>query len=125
MKPSKLKQAARSLLNNLKMSLPILLGVLLLVGLVNTAVQKDLFSRFFSGHMILDPFIGALFGGVAAGNPLTSYIIGGELLGRGISLAAVLAFIVSWVTIGTIQYCRLHSVHRIGCCTLGYSEGRI
>ena len=53
--------------------------------------------------MILDPFIGALFGGGAAGNPLTSYIIGGELLSRGISLVAVLAFIVSWVTVGTIQ----------------------
>lgn len=103
MSASKLKQAARSLVNNLKMSVPILLGVLLLVGLVNTAIPKDFFSRIFTGHMILDPFIGALFGGVAAGNPLTSYIIGGELLSRGISLVAVLAFIVSWVTVGTIQ----------------------
>jgi len=34
---------------------------------------------------------------------LTSYIIGGELLKNGVSLVAVLAFIVSWVTVGTVQ----------------------
>lgn len=34
---------------------------------------------------------------------MTSYIIGGELLKNGVSLVAVLAFIVSWVTVGTVQ----------------------
>jgi hypothetical protein len=32
-----------------------------------------------------------------------SYIIGGELLKQGISLIAVTAFIVAWVTVGFIQ----------------------
>ncbi len=40
---------------------------------------------------------------MAAGNPLTSYIIGGELQKNGIILAAVIAFILSWVTVGTVQ----------------------
>ena len=100
---SKLKGAGKSLLNNFKMSIPILAGVLLLVGLVNTAIPKDFFSRIFTGKLFLDPFIGALVGGVAAGNPLTSYIIGGEFLEKGISLVSVLAFIVSWVTVGVVQ----------------------
>ena len=34
---------------------------------------------------------------------MTSYIIGGELLKNGVSLVAVMAFIVSWVTVGTVQ----------------------
>ena len=103
MESSRWKRAGRSLLNNIKMSVPILLGVLLLLGLVNTLVPKEFFSRIFTGNKMLDPLIGALFGSIAAGNPLTSYLIGGELLKNGISLIAVLAFIVSWVTVGTVQ----------------------
>jgi uncharacterized membrane protein YraQ (UPF0718 family) len=97
------KRAFRGLLNNLKMSIPILLGVLLLIGLINTLVPKAFFSRVVTGNRVLDPLIGAVFGSVAAGSPLTSYVIGGELLNNGISLAAVLAFIVSWVTVGAVQ----------------------
>lgn len=103
MESSRWKRAGRGLLNNIKMSVPILLGVLLLLGLVNTLVPKEFFSRIFTGNKVLDPLIGALFGSIAAGNPLTSYLIGGELLKNGISLVAVLAFIVSWVTVGTVQ----------------------
>lgn len=95
--------AAKSLVNGLKMSLPVLVGVLLLVALVNTLVPKEFFSRVFTGHALIDPLVGALFGSVAAGNPLTSYVIGGELLEGGISLIAVIAFVVAWVTVGLVQ----------------------
>jgi len=101
--PSRWKRAFRGLLNNIKMSVPILFGVLLLIGLLNTLVPEEFFSRIFTGNKLLDPLIGAVFGSIAAGNPLTSYLIGGELLKSGISLVAVLAFIVSWVTVGTVQ----------------------
>ncbi len=99
----KLRRAGRGLANNLKMSLPILVGVLLLVAIVNTAVPRDAFARVFTGIGVVDSFIGAVVGGVAAGNPLTSYVIGGELLENGVSLFAVIAFVVSWVTIGVVQ----------------------
>lgn len=104
MEPSRWKRAARGLLNNIKVSVPILVGVLLLIGLVNTLVPKEFFSRIFTGNRVLDPLIGALFGSIAAGNPLTSYVIGGELLNNAVSLVAVLAFIGSWVTVGTVQF---------------------
>jgi uncharacterized membrane protein YraQ (UPF0718 family) len=100
---SRWKKAARSLLNNLRMSLPVLVGVLLLVGLFASSTLKEIFAGVFTGNRLLDPLIGAVFGSVAAGNPLTSYVIGGELLENGISLIAVVAFIVSWVTVGTVQ----------------------
>ena len=103
MQQSPWKRAFRGLLNNLKMSVPILLGVLMLIGLITTLVPKAFFSRVFTGNRVLDPLIGAVFGSTAAGSPLTSYVIGGELLNNGISLVAVLAFIVSWVTVGAVQ----------------------
>jgi hypothetical protein len=40
---------------------------------------------------------------VAAGHPVASYILGGELLAEGVSLLAVTALIVSWVTVGIVQ----------------------
>lgn len=100
---STLKKAARGLLSNVKMSVPVLTGVLLLVGLINTAISKELIARIFTGKSFLDPLIGSLFGAVAAGNPLTSYVIGGELLKNGVSLIAVVAFILTWVTVGVLQ----------------------
>ena len=42
-------------------------------------------------------------GGVLTGNPMISYILGGELTDAGISLYAVTAFVLSWVTIGIVQ----------------------
>lgn len=99
----RLGHAGLSVLNNMKMSVPILIGVLLLVSLVTSFVPQEFFAKVFTGSKWLDPLIGAVFGSVAAGNPITSYVIGGELLKNGISLIAVVAFIVSWVTVGFVQ----------------------
>jgi len=57
----------------------------------------------FTGDEIFDPLIGAVIGSVAAGNPITSYIVGGELIDQGVSLLAVTAFIAAWVTVGLAQ----------------------
>ncbi len=37
------------------------------------------------------------------GNAMISYILGGELLKMGVSLYAVTAFLLAWVTIGYVQ----------------------
>jgi uncharacterized membrane protein YraQ (UPF0718 family) len=37
------------------------------------------------------------------GNALVSYILGGKLLEQGVSLYAVTAFVLSWVTLGVVQ----------------------
>lgn len=101
---AKIKEAAIQLKNMIKMVTPILVGVLLLVALVNTAVPKSFFTKFFTGFTAFDSFIGASMGSIAAGNPITSYIIGGELLKNGTSLVAVVAFILAWVTVGVVQF---------------------
>jgi len=82
---------------------PLLLGVIGLVGLFQVLITPQMLAALFQGNPFLDTLIGTLTGSAAVGNPIVSYLIGGELLGQGISLYAVSAFILSWVTLGFIQ----------------------
>ena len=84
--------------------LPILVGVILLTGLILKLLPFNQMAEWFGRNNLLDALIGAAFGSVAAGHPLTSYVLGGELLANGISLVAVTALLVSWVTVGSIQF---------------------
>ena len=97
---SSLKMAAKSLWG----AAPMLTGVVLLVGLAKALIPNSAYGYFFSHNMLVDSFIGAGVGSVLAGNPVTSYILGGEFLHSGISLVAVTAFIVAWVTVGIVQF---------------------
>lgn len=103
MNNQKLKQAMAKAAKGLYQASPILLGVILLVSLVNTLIPKTAYTALFRSNMFLDPFIGGTLGSILAGNPITSYIISGELLNQGISLLAVTAFLVAWVTVGLVQ----------------------
>lgn len=94
-----LKSSGRQLVN----LLPLFVGVILLVGLFNAFISKELLSSIFSGNTILDILCGAGFGSILAGNPINSYVIGGELIEHGVSLFAVTAFIIAWVTVGLVQ----------------------
>ena len=80
-----------------------LLGITLLLGLFQTFVSNQIISSVFSGNLWRDALIGAMTGSISAGNPIISYIIGGELLKQEVSLLAVTSFMVAWVTVGVIQ----------------------
>ncbi len=82
---------------------PLLLGVIGLVGLFQVLVTPQMLASLFQGNPFLDTLIGTVSGATAAGNPIVSYLIGGELLEQGVSLYAVSAFLLSWVTLGFIQ----------------------
>ena len=82
---------------------PMLLGVILCMGLFQSYVTEEMLQTLFSGNPLADMVIGTAAGGVSIGQPVASYIIGGELLKSGVSLYAVAAFIVSWVTVGVVQ----------------------
>ena len=99
----KLKEAVIKAAKSLYQTLPILTGVILLVSLANALIPKTFYSTMFRNNLFLDPFIGSAIGSILAGSPITSYIIGGELLKQGISLVAVTAFLVAWVTVGMVQ----------------------
>jgi hypothetical protein len=75
----------------------------MLVSLVLTVIPAGSFRALFTGNRFLDPLIGAIAGSISSGNALTSYIISGELQHNGVSLLAITAFIVSWVTVGIVQ----------------------
>ena len=84
--------------------LPILLGMLLLTGLIFAWLPSSRLQALLGSHASLDVLLGAIIGSVAMGHPLAGYILGGELLAGGVSLIAVTALIVSWVTVGVVQF---------------------
>jgi uncharacterized membrane protein YraQ (UPF0718 family) len=98
-----LKQAFAKTLRSFRRSLPILLGMLLLLSLAFVLMPRNLYHRIFTGNPLLDPLIGAVVGSISSGNVVTSYIIGGELKMQGVSLLAVTAFLAAWVTVGVVQ----------------------
>jgi predicted Fe-Mo cluster-binding NifX family protein len=100
---SLLIHATRSSARQFVNLLPILIGVVLLIGLFSAFVSEEWLTSVFSGSLTLDTLWGACFGSIFAGNPINSYVIGGELLKYGVSLFAVTAFVVTWVTVGLVQ----------------------
>jgi len=84
-------------------ALPVLIGVVLLISLITTIISTETIGSLFTKNPFFDTLIGSIAGSIMAGNPITSYILGGELLASGVSLFAVTAFIVAWVTVGLIQ----------------------
>ncbi|MCD6367450.1 MAG: permease [Candidatus Aenigmarchaeota archaeon] len=99
----KIKDAIVKSWRSLWNSTPILLGVILLVGLAHAIIPKGTYGNLFSKNPIIDSLIGSTVGSILAGNPVTSYVLGGELIKDGVSLVAVTSFLVAWVTVGIVQ----------------------
>jgi uncharacterized membrane protein YraQ (UPF0718 family) len=99
-----LRQSAIKTLRSFYQLVPLILGVLLLISLISTLIPKSSYTLVFRNNQLLDPIIGSLIGSISTGPPITSYILGGEFLKEGVSLIAVTAFIVAWVTVGVIQF---------------------
>ena len=98
-----IKEAFNKSLKGFLSMLPMLLAILLLLGIFDVYITKDILLSFFISNNFVDTITGTLLGGVLTGNPMISYILGGELTDAGVSLYAVTAFILSWVTIGLVQ----------------------
>jgi hypothetical protein len=94
-----LYKAARTL----GQALPVIAGMLLLSSLALTLLTPEQAVRYFGRNDFLDVLLGAALGSIAAGPPLVSYLLGGELRAGGVSLLAVTALVVSWVTVGLVQ----------------------
>ncbi len=83
--------------------IPIILSVLLIVAFAQAVIPVESYKKIFTGNLFWDPLIGAVLGSVSLGNPIVSYVISDGLLNNGVSVIAVTAFIVSWVTVGFVQ----------------------
>ena len=97
------KKSAKQTLVSFMGIMPILFGMLLLTSLVIELFPRQLSAGLFGKNNIMDVVLGSTMGGIAAGHPVLSYVLGGELLASGVSLFAVTALIVSWVTVGIVQ----------------------
>lgn len=97
------RTALRKAVRQFMSILPIIVGVILVLGLVRGLLPPEVLQRAFSGPSALDTVKGAGLGSILAGNPINSYIIGGQLLGDGTSVYAVAAFVLTWVTVGIVQ----------------------
>jgi len=100
---SKFLKAYQKTKKTIMMTLPLVMGVVLLISLLNPLLKSDWIVKIFQHNILADSFLGAAIGSLAAGNPITSYILAGELTKLGISLAAITAFILAWVTVGIVQ----------------------
>jgi len=83
--------------------LPVILGTLLLTSLIIPYIPKLLEVGLYGQSSIIDALTGAGVGGIAAGQPVISYLLGGELLRSGVSLVGVTALVVAWVTVGIVN----------------------
>lgn len=99
----KFKKSNKAALNTISNVIPITLSILLLISIITNTIPNSFYKSLFSGNLLLDSLIGDVLGSVLLGNPITGYIIGNELLISGVSLFAVTAFLVAWVTVGIIQ----------------------
>lgn len=98
-----MKQALNKTFKNLSISLPLIIGMMLLVSFITTVVSQSLYVNLFQKGMFINSVIGSLVGSISMGSPIISYVLGGEFLSKGISIMAVTAFLISWVTVGIIQ----------------------
>lgn len=102
-KTSPFKKALRKTGRQLKMMLPVLFGVILLVGLFKTVVTEQMLATVFTGFVPTDALFGAGLGSIMVGNPVNSYVLGYGFLELNVSLVAVCAFLLTWVTVGIVQ----------------------
>jgi uncharacterized membrane protein YraQ (UPF0718 family) len=87
----------------IKVTAPLVLGMILLISCLDLLLNSKWILALFQKNVFLDSLIGGAVGSLATGNPITSYILGGEFLQAGVSLVAVTAFILTWVTVGLVQ----------------------
>lgn len=92
-------KSSKSLLN----ALPMMIGIILLIGLMKSFISFESITGIFTQNKFIDTAIGAFLGSILAGNSINSYIIGNELIISGVSLFAVTAFLIAWVTVGFVQ----------------------
>ena len=94
-----LKKTIRTFVN----IIPIIVGMLMATSLAITLFPEEIITGLFGHGDIPDAMMGAAIGSIAAGHPLVSYLLGGELLSGGVGLIAVTAMLVTWVTVGIVQ----------------------
>ena len=101
--PQRLLKSACQVSSSLFTLLPVMLGALLLTSLIIPFIPRLFELGLFGRSSMIDALTGVCVGSIAAGHPVISYLLGGELLSGGVSLIGVTALVVSWVTVGIVH----------------------
>jgi uncharacterized membrane protein YraQ (UPF0718 family) len=83
--------------------LPMVIAVVGLVAIFKSYITPEMLSTLFGHGRVADIAIGTLTGAVSSGNGALSYVVGEGLMDQGVSVYAVSAFILAWVTLGFVQ----------------------
>ena len=103
MKNLTINTAIKQTLRNIKMTLPMLFGIIFFMGLILQLIPNSFYSLLETKN-IFGILIATGFGSVVAGTPVNSYVLGGEFLSKGVSFSVLAAFLAAWVTVGVIQF---------------------
>ncbi len=93
-------QAGRQTSSGFFSMLPVMLGTLLLSSLLIPYIPRLFETGWFGQNPASDALLGAGIGSIAVGQPVVSYLLGGELSNSGVTLVGVTALVVAWVTVG-------------------------
>ena len=83
--------------------LPMIIAVTGLIGLFQVYITAEMLSSLFGYSEFLDTLVGTLVGAISSGNGAISYVVAQGLQDQGVSLYALSAFILAWVTLGFVQ----------------------
>jgi uncharacterized membrane protein YraQ (UPF0718 family) len=94
-----LKKSSRGILY----MFPIIIGILGLSSLLINYLNPEDVKQLFTGDRLWDTLSATIVGSLMLGNAFVSYILGGELIDAGVSMYAITAFLLAWVSIGYVQ----------------------
>jgi len=82
---------------------PMILAVVGLVALFQTYVTPTMLSNLFGFSPFTDTFVGTFIGAISSGNGALSFVVADGLEEQGVSLYAISAFILAWITLSFVQ----------------------
>jgi len=82
---------------------PMIIATIGLVGLFQTYVTNSMLSHLFGYNDGLDILIGTLVGAISSGNGAISFVVAQGLQEQGVSLYALSAFILAWITLSFVH----------------------
>ncbi len=83
--------------------LPMIIAITGLIGLFQTYITPEILSTLFGYTNFSDTLVGTMVGAISSGNGAISYVVAQGLQEQGVSIYALSAFILAWVTLGLIQ----------------------
>ena len=97
------KKAFLNALKGFLSILPMIIATIGLVGLFQTYVTNSMLSNLFGYSDGLDVLIGTLIGAISSGNGAISFVVAQGLQEQGVSLYALSAFILAWITLSFVH----------------------